>query len=153
MKSDGPHIRLVLWRAEKAMATVDKESIAATGLGFSDFAVLEALYHKGPLPVNTIGRKVLLTSGSISTAVQRLERRGLLLRRQDPADGRVFRVELTAEGRELIADVFDRHRLSLDAVTSELEPEERRELVRLLKKLGRRAEAMRGRLPDTNAPP
>ena len=153
MKSDGPHIRLVLWRAEKAMATVDRQSIAATGLGFSDFAVLEALYHKGPLPVNTIGRKVLLTSGSISTAVQRLERRGLLLRRQDPADGRVFRVELTAEGRELIADVFDRHRLNLDAVTSGLEPEERQELVRLLKKLGRRAEAMRGRFIDTNGPP
>lgn len=153
MKSDGPHIRLVLWRAEKAMATVDRESIAATGLGFSDFAMLEALYHKGPLPVNAIGRKVLLTSGSISTAVQRLERRGLVRRRQDPADGRVFRVDLTAGGRKLIAGLFERHRANLDAVAENLAPEERRELVRLLKKLGLRAEAMRGRLPGADHPP
>lgn len=144
MKSDGPHIRLILWKAHKAVEGVDKQSIAATGLGFSDFAVLEALRHKGPLPVNTIGRKVLLTSGSISTAVQRLERRNLVRRVQDPGDGRIFVVHLTPAGRKLIDAVFARHRDNLDALAAGLSPEERGELVRLLKKLGRHAESMSG---------
>ena len=148
MKSDGPHIRLVLWKAHKAVETVDKESIAATGLGFSDFAVLEALRHKGPLPVNTIGRKVLLTSGSISSAVQRLERRGPVRRRQAAADGRVFEVHLTPEGQKLIDDLFTRHRDRLDALVDILSPDERKELLRLLKKLGRHAEAIGSGHPE-----
>ena len=57
----GPHIRLVLWKAAKAVEKVDKASIAQTGLGRSDFAIMESLLHKGPLAINQIGKKVLLT--------------------------------------------------------------------------------------------
>ena len=64
----GPHIRLVLWKASKAVEKVDKASIAKTGFGLSDFAIMEALLHKGPLPINQIGDKVLLTSGSMTAA-------------------------------------------------------------------------------------
>lgn len=141
MKTNGPHIRLVLWKAHKAVEAVDKDSIAATGLGLSDFAVLEAILHKGPLPVNTIGKKVLLTSGSISTAVDRLTQKGLVNRRRDPDDGRVFRVELTGKGRRVISEAYRRHSRNLEAAAEVLDPEERRTLIRLLKKLGRHAEA------------
>ena len=71
----GPHIRLVLWKAAKAVEEIDRASIAQTGLGVSDFAIMEALFHKGPLPVNQIGEKVLLTSGSMTAAVNRIEKK------------------------------------------------------------------------------
>ena len=62
----GTHIRLVLGRTAKAIERVDRESIADTGVSFTDFSILEDMLHQGPLPINTIGGKVLLTSGSIS---------------------------------------------------------------------------------------
>lgn len=140
----GPHIRLVLWKAHKAVESLDRASIAATGLNLTDFAVLEAILHKGAMPVNQIGRKVLLTSGSISTAIDRLEKRGLVRRRRDMSDGRIFHVELTAEGREIIREAFDRHRRNLDSVVELLSAEERRQLVVLLKRLGYNAEKKKG---------
>ena len=85
---------------------MDARSIAASGLGLSDFAVLEILLHKGPLPVNTIGRQVMLTSGSISTAIDRLEDKGLVRRQACPNDRRVTYVTLTPTGRTLIRRVF-----------------------------------------------
>ena len=133
-------IRLVLWKAYKAVEAADRASIAATGLCLTDFAVLEILLHKGPLPVNVIGQKVLLTSGSITAAIDRLQRKGLVRRQRDPADGRVFRVMLTAEGRELISRAFADHVQNLEATVGVLTPAERTELVRLLKKLGTWAE-------------
>jgi len=140
METTGPHIRLVLWKAHKAVEAVDKASIVATGLCLTDFAVLEALLHKGPMPVNTIGKKVLITSGSISTAVDRLSKKGLVKRAQDPSDGRVFMVHLTKSGRQVIEDAFRRHRRNLETTAGVLSDEERSTLVHLLKKLGRHAE-------------
>ena len=97
----GVHVWLILMKAFQAIMPHAQESIARTGLGDSDFRVLEALLHKGPLPVNTIGPKVWLTPGSISIAVDRLVRKGLVVRKEQPADRRVRRVELTRKGRAL----------------------------------------------------
>ncbi len=144
METSGPHIRLVLWKAHKAVETVDKESIAATGLCISDFAVLEAVLHKGPMPVNTIGKKVLLTSGSISTAVDRLQNKGLVQRLQDPSDGRVYLVHLTDEGRRMIQEAYRIHSTNLERATDVLDDAERKTLVVLLKKLGRHAQSLAG---------
>jgi MarR family 2-MHQ and catechol resistance regulon transcriptional repressor len=110
---DGARTYLVLWRAARAMEARATASIEGTGLCASDFGVLEALLHKGALPVNVLGRKLLLTSGSATTAVDRLEARGLVARRPDPADGRVRLVELTAAGRRLIGPAFARHAADL----------------------------------------
>ncbi|UCH20747.1 MAG: MarR family transcriptional regulator [Deltaproteobacteria bacterium] len=139
----GSRIRLILWKAHKAVEAVDLASIAATGLGLSDFAVLEALLHKGPLPVNIIGDKVLLTSGSISSAVDRLARKQLVKRKQDTSDGRVFHVHLTAEGRKLIETAFSDHEKNLESVAAILNGQERKELIRLLKKLGSHAKKIK----------
>lgn len=136
----GSHIRLVLWKAYKSVETVDLSSIASTGLCLSDFAVLEVLLHKGPQPISTIGQKVLLTSGSITTAIDRLQNRRLVIRERDAMDGRVFRVRLTPDGKELIQKAFASHAQNLETVVDVLTDEERRELVRLLKKLGHNAE-------------
>src|SRR6266571_454797 len=93
---------LVLWKAARAIEQNAIRSVSALGLGLSDFAVLEVLLHKGPQPVNVIGKKVLLTSGSITAAVDRLESRKLLRRTADPKDGRSRIVQLTEKGRHLI---------------------------------------------------
>lgn len=138
----GAHIRLILARAAKAVEQVDRISIAKSGLNASDFSILEALLHKGPLPINTIGEKVLLTSGSMTAAANRLEKKGLLKRIQDPADGRCFHLHLTQAGRRLIETVFARHARQLERIADVLTPGERGELVRLLKKIGRHAQTI-----------
>src|SRR5436305_8002666 len=109
--TSGVHVWLVLGKAFRALAAHAEESLdlSRTGLGDSDFRVLEALLHKGPLPVNTIGPKVWLTPGSISVAVDRLERTALVSRNDQAGDRRVRQVELTAKGRALITGGFREH--------------------------------------------
>ena len=138
---DGSYIRLILWKAAKAFERVDKASIAQTGLGLSDFAIMEALLHKGPLPINQIGEKVLLTSGSMTAAVNRMESRGLVKRIQDPSDGRCFYVHLTKKGRKTIKTAYPKHADNLEKIAGVLSDKERREFVRLLKKIGLFAES------------
>lgn len=139
--SDGAHLYLVLWKAANSLQRFALASIEELGLGPTDFGVLEALLHKGPLPVNVIGRKVLLTSGSITTAVDRLAARGLVERRDNTEDRRTRIVHLTAEGRTLIECAFGRHAQHLDELAGVLSAPEREELVRLARKLGREAES------------
>jgi MarR family 2-MHQ and catechol resistance regulon transcriptional repressor len=138
----GSHIRLVLWKAAKAVEKVDRASIAQTSLGLSDFTIMEALLHKGPLPVNKIGRKVLLTSGSMTAAVDRLESKGFVKRIQDLSDGRCFYVHLTDKGRQTIQAAFGKHAKNLEKIAGALTGSERKELVRLLKKIGFFAESL-----------
>lgn len=135
----GVHLWLVLWKAFDALQAHAHQSIASIGLGLSDFGVLEALLHKGPLPVNTIGEKIRLTSGSISIAIDRLEQKGLVTRQDDPEDRRARIVHLTPRGRKLIEGAFDEHTLAMEHATSGLSKPERAEAIRLLKKLGARA--------------
>lgn len=145
----GAHTWLVLWKAARAVEARAHQSIGGTGLCASDFGVLEALLHKGPLPVNVLGRKMLLSSGSITTAVDRLVRRGLVARGDDPNDRRVRQVALTDAGRELIAPAFERHAADLEEVVSNLTLKERTTLVALLRKVGKGAEGMANDPDDT----
>jgi MarR family transcriptional regulator, 2-MHQ and catechol-resistance regulon repressor len=140
--TSGVHLWLILMKAYRALAQVDARSIAASGLGLSDFAVLEILLHKGSLPVNTIGRQVMLTSGSITTAVDRLEAKNLVQREACPDDRRVTYVKLTAPGRTLIRRVFKIHANRLETVFEPLSAAERTDLAALLKKLGKHGESL-----------
>jgi MarR family transcriptional regulator, 2-MHQ and catechol-resistance regulon repressor len=137
--TSGVHVWLVLMKAFQALMPHAAESIERTELGDSDFRVLEALLHKGPLPVNTLGPKVWLTPGSISVAVERLVKKGLVSRNDHPRDRRVRRVELTAKGRALITRGFREHAAAMETVVSVLSKNERLTLLRLLKKLGKHA--------------
>jgi len=134
--ASGVHLWPVLWKAARAVEAHAHKSITSQPICPSDFAVLEALLHKGPLPVNTIGRKVMLTSGSITAAVDRLEAQGLVVRRAHPTDRRARIVHLTLAGKRLITGVFAEHERDMERATSALSPSERATLVRLLKKLG-----------------
>jgi MarR family 2-MHQ and catechol resistance regulon transcriptional repressor len=136
------HLWLLLWRAYDAVREHAARHIASLGLGFSDFAVLECLLHKGPLPVNTIGAKVRLTSGSITAAVDRLERKGMVERRNDPADRRARIVHLTADGRKAISSAFAEHESAMERASSALTPAERERAADLLRKLGLTAQSL-----------
>ena len=129
---------MVFMKAFHALAAHAEESLhlSRTGLGDSDFRVLEVLLHKGPLPVNTIGPKVWLTPGSISVAVDRLEKKALV-KRKNTEDRRVRLVELTAKGRALITKTFREHAAAMEQAAAVLSKEERLILLRLLKKLGK----------------
>ena len=133
-------MRCVLWKAAKAIEKVDRASISETGLLLSDFTIMEVLLHKGPLPINTIGEKVLLTSGSMTAAVDRLQNQGYVTRKKDPNDGRCFLVRLTDTGQAVIEQAYQRHVENLERVADVLTDQERSELVRLLKKIGLNAE-------------
>src|SRR5437870_2532508 len=137
--STGVHVWLVFMKAFQALLPHAAQSIEQTELGDSDFRVLEVLLHKGPLPVNTIGPKVWLTPGSISVAVDRLVKKGLVARKEHTNDRRVRQVELTAKGRALITRGFREHAAAMEDAVGVLSKKERLTLLRLLKKLGKHA--------------
>ena len=144
MAESGVHLWLILWKAYDALREHAEGHIQSLGLCLSDFGVLEALLHKGPMPVNTIGSLIRLTSGSITAAVDRLERKGLVERRNDPGDRRARVVYLTAPGQELISKSFADHEAAMERATAGLSASERAEAIELLKKLGLAAQAKLG---------
>ena len=133
---------LVMMKAMRALTKYATAGIEETGLGLSDFGVLEILLHRGPLPVNTIGPLVDLTPGSISIAVDRLVAKGLVSRVESADDRRVRIVALTPRGKDLIAAAFRKHSGQMKKVFSELSAEELRALEASLKKLGKHAAAL-----------
>jgi MarR family transcriptional regulator, 2-MHQ and catechol-resistance regulon repressor len=139
---DPDHVWLVMIKAMRALTRYAAAGIEDTGLGDSDFRVLEVLLHKGPLPVNTIGPIVDLTPGSISIAVDRLVEKGLVSRVESTEDRRVRIVALTPRGKDLIVAAFRKHSGQMRNVFSELSPEELRGLEAALKKIGKRAAAL-----------
>jgi MarR family 2-MHQ and catechol resistance regulon transcriptional repressor len=127
-------------KAHRTLTRHATRSIEALDMCLSDFGVLELLLHRGPQPVNTIGRRLELTSGSITTAIDRLEERGLVTRAFDPTDRRMRVVSLTKEGEARIREVFGHHKRAMDASAQGLTKDERETLIQLVKKLGTTAE-------------
>jgi MarR family 2-MHQ and catechol resistance regulon transcriptional repressor len=139
---DADHVWLVMIKAMSALTRYAAAGIEDTGLGDSDFRVLEVLLHKGPLPVNTIGPIVDLTPGSISIAVDRLFEKHLVSRVESTEDRRVRIVALTPRGKDLIVPAFRKHAGQMRRVFSELSTEELHGLEAALKKIGKRAAAL-----------
>jgi MarR family 2-MHQ and catechol resistance regulon transcriptional repressor len=146
--TSGTHLWLVLWKAFEAAREYAVQNIDSLGLGLSDFGILEVLLHKGPSAVNDIGGRVGLTSGSMSTAIDRLEKRSLVERRNESEDRRTRMIHLTPEGRKLIKCAFAAHSASMNKLGEALTEPERDSAIRLLKKLGKAAEQRRN-APDT----
>src|SRR6266436_7021720 len=134
--TSGTHLWLIMMKAHRTLERLATRSIESSEVGLSDFAVLEMLLNKGPEPVNEIGRRIELTSGAITTAVDRLESRDLVTREAHPSDRRARIVRLTARGEEQAAKVFAGHKTAMDLAASGLSKTERATLIQLLKKLG-----------------
>lgn len=142
MQPAATHLWLILWRAYESLREHAEKHIASLGIGFSDFAILEYLLHKGPAPVNTIGAKIHLTSGSITAAIDRLEQKALVERRDDPADRRARIVHLTDSGRSVIECAFANHEAAMQRACAGLSAAEQKRAADLLRKLGLHAQAI-----------
>ena len=126
-----------LMRATSAVTERLHRHLLDYKLSISQFGVIEALYHLGPLCQKDIGDKILKTSGNITLVIDNLEKRELVKREKDPDDRRRMTVRLTASGHELIEKVFPDHSKIALRIFSVLEPEEQCSLSLLLKKLGK----------------
>jgi MarR family 2-MHQ and catechol resistance regulon transcriptional repressor len=138
----GVHIWLILMKAHRALAYHAEQSIVGLGFCFSDFATLEALSHKGPQSVTEIAHRIGLTAGSMSIALDRLERRGLVRRHAHPTDRRNRVIRLTGAGKKLIEKAFQEHASVMEDIGISLSTEERAVLIKLLKRLGKGAEEL-----------
>ena len=127
---------VVLARAYRSMAPFVERSVAALDIGLSDFMILEALLHKGPLTMSELCEAALITNASMTAAIDRLEERAFVERVADKQDRRVRRAQLTAEGTVLIKRLYTRHERDLDEVMSGIPAAERAELRRGLKAVG-----------------
>jgi MarR family 2-MHQ and catechol resistance regulon transcriptional repressor len=134
------HTWLVLMKAHRVLERHAKRSIEALDMCLSDFAILEALLHKGPQPVSELGRRIDLTSGSMTTAIDRLETRKLVARADHATDRRAWLIHLTPAGEALITRVFAGHAHAMERAMCGLSTAERAALTDLLKRLGTAAE-------------
>ena len=132
----GTHLWLVMMKAHRALSRLADRSIGFTELGSTDFIVMELLLHRGPQPVNEIGRRFGLSSGACTAAVDRLEAAGLVKRASHATDRRARIVQLTPAGSRKAEQAFAVHKTTMDEAGTALTEAERATLIRLLKKLG-----------------
>ncbi|MGD8868342.1 MAG: MarR family transcriptional regulator [Gemmatimonadales bacterium] len=133
---------VVLARAYQAIERRAAAHAAEYDLTPAEFGVLEALYHKGPLLLGEVQRKLLISSAGITYVVDRLEQRELVERRPCPTDRRARYAALTGKGKVLIARVFPEHQQRMEQALSGLDPHEQERATALLRKLGQRAAAL-----------
>lgn len=131
---------VVLSKAYKVIMDRAVKDMKRNGLSAAEFSVLELLYHKGKTPLQPIGDKILVTSGSITYTVDKLEQKGLLTRVECPEDRRVTYAEITASGKELFDRIFPAHADMVESLTGGLTAEEKQIAIMLLKKLGHYAQ-------------
>jgi len=127
---------VVLSRASKVLHEETNRLITAEGLNPTEFAVLELLYHKGKQPIQKIGEKILMRSGSMTYVINKLEAGGYLRRETNSQDKRVTYVAITEAGETLMASLFPGHADNITQLLSVLTPEEQEQAAGLLQKLG-----------------
>ena len=127
---------IVLARAYRAVEAHAEADAARHELTLAEFGILEALFHKGPLLLGDLQRRILVSSGGITYLVNRLVRRGLVERRPCEDDRRARYAALTPMGEAFVADVFPAHARAIRAAVSGLDPREQRQVLRLLRRLG-----------------
>jgi len=136
--AEDPALRtwIVLARAYHTIVRAVSREVSSHRLTLGQFAVMEALYHKGALPLGRVGSLLLVTAGNITYVVDQLERRGLVRRERRHGDRRVVYAALTAKGHALIDEIFPEHARYVADLFDTLPPDEQNQLRRLLKKLG-----------------
>ncbi|MCM3764913.1 MarR family winged helix-turn-helix transcriptional regulator [Neobacillus niacini] len=126
---------LTLMQTSKAIHERIKEEIAKNNLSITDFSVLEVLYHKGKQTIQQIGNSILISSGSMTYVIDKLEKKGLLLRNSCLEDRRVIHITLTDAGTDLMNKLMPKHHELVDEIFSSLTSEEAGALVQLLEKV------------------
>jgi MarR family 2-MHQ and catechol resistance regulon transcriptional repressor len=139
-KDDSLELFIVLARANEWVTAHAYQDIRRHGLNPTEFAVIELLYHKGKQPLQQIGEKILMTSGNITYVIDKLEKKGYVCRKASPEDRRVIYAEITDQGRVFLDGVFPNHKEVIQQAVGGLTPNERQQVIQLLKKLGKYAE-------------
>lgn len=127
---------IVLSRASNALGAHVARDVARHGLTPTEFAVLEALHHKGPLLLGDVQRKILLSSGGITYTVDRLAEKGLVERRECASDRRARYAALTPAGERLMERIFPEHAAAIVEAMASLSAAEQDDLIRIARKLG-----------------
>lgn len=127
---------VVLARAQRAIAEQSQADLEEHGISITEFAIMEALHHKGPLLLGEVQRKILVSSGGITFLVDKLTARGYVERKMCPSDRRARYAALTRKGEALMEDIFPRHAAAIQAAMSGLSHAEQKEATVLLKRLG-----------------
>jgi MarR family 2-MHQ and catechol resistance regulon transcriptional repressor len=140
--SEAIHTWSIMLKAIRAIHHFALPPILKQGLGDSDFRVLDVLLDKGPMPVNALGPQVDLNPGSVSVAVDRLYKKGLVSRVESESDRRVRTVALTEKGRRAFVPIFRQHAALIKRAFQDVSPEEQRQMEEVLKRIARRAEEL-----------
>lgn len=135
-----PMLAFVLIRASRSLGEFLEAGLAREGIHTTDFAILEALLHKGPLAISAIEQKVHVATAPLNVALDRLRRRGMVSRQSDRDRFHAPWFELTEDGRPVITRIYARHTEDIEAVMGVLSPRERRPLWQALKKIGLQGE-------------
>lgn len=135
-ETDALNTYVKLVRVTEKITTATHRHLTDVDLTFSQFGVLEAIYHLGPLCQREIAKKILKSHGNITLVINNLEKRKLVKRRRNEADRRFFSIELTVEGETLIQGIFPRHVAGIVKCFAPLTAAEQHELARLSRKLG-----------------
>lgn len=130
---------VVLMRTHASVGAHLQANVAEHGLTLTEFGILEVLYHKGPLLLGEVQKRILVSSGGVTYLVDRLEGKGLVERRACPEDRRARYAALTSAGEALIARIFPAHAALIEELMSTLSLDEQRAAVKLLRRLGRTA--------------
>jgi MarR family 2-MHQ and catechol resistance regulon transcriptional repressor len=128
------YVKLV--RATESVSARIHRHLAGERLSISQFGVLEALYHVGPLSQAEIAKKVLKSTGNMTMVIDNLEKRGLVSRLRRENDRRYYTVQLTTEGRKLIGSIFPRHAARIVEEMGALSSAEQESLGHLCRRLG-----------------
>jgi MarR family transcriptional regulator, 2-MHQ and catechol-resistance regulon repressor len=140
--SEAIHTWNLMLKALRAIRNLALPPILKEGLGDSDFRVLDVLLDKGPMPVNALGPQVDLNPGSVSVAVDRLYKKGLVSRVESESDRRVRTVSLTEKGRRVFVPIFRQHAALIKRAFQDVSPEEQRQMEEVLERIARRAEEL-----------
>ncbi|MED3552609.1 MarR family winged helix-turn-helix transcriptional regulator [Cytobacillus praedii] len=137
--SDELKAETVILRASQAIQEVIRKDVANYGLNPTEFACLELLYHKGDQPIQMIGKKVLISSSSITYVVDKLVQKKYVRRQGCPEDRRVIYAVLTSEGKALMDEIFPQHAIKIEEIFDGLNADEVKQTIELLKRVGCRA--------------
>jgi MarR family transcriptional regulator, 2-MHQ and catechol-resistance regulon repressor len=130
---------VVLARAYLSIYKHVAADVARHDLTASEFGILEALFHKGPLLLGDLQKKILVTSGGVTYLVNRLVAKGLVTRESFPGDKRSRFAVLTPEGSALIKKIFPGHAKRIAKAMNALSPKEQKRLTDMLRTLGKGA--------------
>lgn len=135
---------VVLMKAHRAMLDFAESDVARHGLSMTEFAILEALYHKGPLLLGDLQRRILVSSGGATYLVDRLTAKGLVERVECATDRRARYAALTVAGAELIARIFPEHQQAIERATERLSARDIEQLTSQLRRMGKHVERVGG---------